>query len=197
MCKSLRIVAAVIVSMIIFASINLAGCSSDVSQSQSSSSGQQPSTSSGQQSIDQSMQQQPPDSSGQGQFPGASNMTEILNRAAEILGISSDDFITAFNNAMSEGGAFDSGQQGQPSPPSGQQEGQQPPAPPSGQQEGQQPPAPPSDQQQGQQPTPPQGQQMSQSQFMTEVYAKMAVELNISADDIAEAMVQAETELQE
>jgi hypothetical protein len=31
---------------------------------------------------------------------------------------------------------------------------------------------------------------------MTEVYAKMAAELNISADDIAEAIAQAETELQ-
>jgi len=107
------------------------------------------------------------------------------------LGIASDDFIAAFNNAMPEGGAFGSIQQGQPPvPPSGQQG--QPPALPSDQQG--QPPAPPYGQQ-GQPPAPSSGQQMSQSQFMTEVYERMAVELNISADDIAEAMTQAEEEL--
>jgi hypothetical protein len=97
-------------------------------------------------------------------------MTAILNRAAEILGISSDEFTTAFQNAMPEGGTSGSGQQGQP------------PTAPSGQQ--------------GQPPTAPSGQGMSQSQFMTEIYEKMAVELNISADDIAKAMEQAEEELQ-
>jgi hypothetical protein len=209
MFRNLKNIALSMALVVVLTSFSLAGCSSDISQNQSSSSGQQTSASTEEQSIDQPKQQQPPDSSGQNQFPGASNMAEILNRAAEILGVSSDDFIAAFNNAMPGDGVFDSGQQGQPSsPPFGQQEGQQPPAPPSGQQgqlpippsdqqEGQQPPAPPSDQQQGQQPKPPQDQQMSQSQFMTEVYAKMAAELNISADDIAEAIAQAEKELQD
>ena len=37
-------------------------------------------------------------------------------------------------------------------------------------------------------------QQMFQSEFMTEIYTKMAEELNISTNDIAETITQAETE---
>ena len=181
MFRNLRKLATGIAFVVILISISLAGCSTNSAQNPSSSSGQQSSsTTSEQQSVNQSTQQQQPGSPGQ-QPPGASNMTAILTRAAEILGISSDDFIAAFNNAMPEGGASGSGQQGQPpTAPSGQQG--QPPTPPSGEQ--------------GQPSTPPSGQQMSQSQSMTEIYEKMAVELNISADDIAKAMEQAEEELQ-
>ncbi len=176
MFKNLKRLAAVITFLVILTSISLAGCSSNMSQT--------PSSSSGQQSTNQPAQQQQSSSSGEkpagspGQPPqGASNMEAILNRAAEILGISADKFTAAFQNAMPQPG---SGQEGQPSqPPSGEQG--QPPEPPSGQQ--------------GQPSEPPSGQQMSQSQFMTETYAKMAVELNISADDIAKAMAQAEEEL--
>lgn len=177
--------------VVILTSISLAGCSSDVSQNPSSSSGQQPSASPEQKSINQSTQQQQPSSSDQQpsgspsqQPPAAPNMTTVLNRAAEILGVPADEFTAAFQNAMP---SPQSGREGQPSaPPSGQQG--QPPAPPSGQEQGQQPPAPPS------------GQQPSESgppQFMTDIYAKMAAELNISADDIAKAMTQAQKELQE
>lgn len=190
MSKSLRTIAIAVALVATLTGISLAGCSADLSQNSSSSSGQQSSGSSGQQSVNQSTQQpsssgqQPSGSSGQ-QPPDVSNMDAILNRAAEILGISSDDFIAAFNSAMPVGGPSGPGQQGQP-----------PAGPPSGQQ-GQQPPELPSDQQ-GQPPAPPSGQQPSQSgspQFMTAVYENMAAELNISADDIAEAMTQAENEL--
>lgn len=192
MSKNIRKLASGMALVLILTSISLAGCSTDSSQSPSSSSGQQSSTLSDQQPVNQSTQQQPnssgqqPSGSSGQQPPDASNMTVILSRAAEILGISSDDFIAAFNNAMPVDGPSGLGQQVQP-----------PAGPPSGQQ-GQQPPELPSDQQQGQPPAPPSGQQPSQSgspQFMTAVYEKMAVELNISADDIAEAMTQAENEL--
>jgi hypothetical protein len=191
MSKSLRTIAIAVALVATLTGISLAGCSADSSQNSSSLSGQQSSGSSGQQSVNQSTQQpsssgqQPSGSSGQ-QPPDVSNLDAILNRAAEILGISSDDFIAAFNNAMPAGGPSGSGQQGQP-----------PTEPPSDQQ-GQQPPELPSGQQQGEPPAPPSGQQPSQSeppQFMTEVYEKMAAELNIAADDIAEAMTQAENEL--
>jgi len=188
MFKNVKQLAAGITFVVILTTVSLAGCSSDVSQNQSSSSGQQSSTSSDEQSTNQSTQQQQPSSSGQQpsgspgqQQPGASNMTAILTRAAEILGISSDNFIAAFNNAMPVGGPSGSGQQGQP------------PTPPSGE-EGQMPISPSG--QEGQPAAPQSGQQTSQAQFMTEIYEKMAAELNISADDIAEAITQAEEELQ-
>jgi hypothetical protein len=171
MSKNIRKLASGMALVLILTSISLAGCSADSSQRSSSSSGQQSSTSSGQGSTNQATQQQPGSSSQQP--PGAANMNVILTRAAEILGISSDDFIAAFQNAMPQGG------------PSGQGQPGQPPMPPSGEQG--QPPAPPS----GQQPS-----QSSSPQFMTEVYEKMAAELNISADDIAQAIAQAEKELQ-
>lgn len=186
MFRNIKRLATGITFVVILTTISLAGCSPDMSQNQSSSSGKQSSTSSDQGSTNQPTQQQPsssgeqPSGSAGQQPPGASDMTAILNRAAEILGIASDDFIAAFNNAMPEGGAFGSIQQGQPSAPPSDQQGQ-PPALPSGQQE--------------QPPTLPSGQQMPQSQFMTEVYEKMAAELNIFADDIAEAITQAEEEL--
>jgi len=176
--KNLGKTAAAIAFVVILISICLAGCSTSSSQNPSSSSGQQSSSTTSEQQSDNQSARQQPGSPGQ-QPPGAS--TAILTRAAEILGISSDDFIAAFNNAMPEGGPFGSGQQGQSAtPPSGQQG--QPPATTSGQQ--------------GQPTTPPSGQQMSQSQSMTAIYEKMAEELNISADDIANAMEQAQEELQ-
>jgi len=111
-------------------------------------------------------------------------MTAVLTRAAEILGVAPDKFITAFENARPQGGPSDNGTQGQPpAPPSGQQQGEKPSAPPSGQQQGEQPPAPPS------------GQQQGNNQFMTEIATKMASELNISADKITAAISQAEQEL--
>ncbi len=178
---NLKKCAAVTIFVVVLIGASLAGCSTGSSQNTTSASGQESSsTATGQQSTSQSAPQQQPGSPGQ-QPPGASNMTEILARAAEILGISSEKLTTAFQNAMPQGGPSGSGQQGQPpAAPSGQQ--RQPPEPPSGQQ--------------GQLSEPPSGQQMTQSQLMADVYEKMAEELNISADDIASAMQQAEEELQ-
>lgn len=153
--------------------ISLAGCSTDVSQNTPSSSGQQSTSQPTQQQPSGSSGQQPTGTPGQRQPPDAANMTAVLNRAAEILGVSAEKFTAAFQKAM-------------PTAPSGQQQGQ-PPAPPSGQQ-GQPPQAPPSGGQQGQQP-PGGGAQL------TEAYAKMSAELNISADSIAKAMAQAQQEL--
>ena len=160
--------ATIIALVLILTNITLVSCSSDGSQNPPSSSEQQSSNLSGQQSTDQPKQQDQPSPTGQLQPPTAPNMTEVLNRAAEILDISPDEFIAAFQNAM-------------PSAPPGQQQGK-PPEHPEGQ-EGQPPPASRAD------------QQMFQSEMMTEVYEAMAVELNVSADDIAEAITQAETEL--
>ena len=108
--------AAGVTFVVILTTIGLAGCGSEISQNQSSSSGQESPASSVGQSVEQPTQQQPPGSPEQ-QPSGATDMTAILNRAAEILGIPSDDFIAAFNNAMPEGGAFGPGQQGQPFEP--------------------------------------------------------------------------------
>jgi len=182
--KNLKKSTLIIAFVVVLISISLTGCDSNSSQSTSSPTTQPSVDSSGQQSNNPSMQQQQPGHSGQSQSPNAPDMTAVLNRAAEILGISSDKFTTAFQNAM-------------PKPSTDQQE--QPPAPPTGT-----PPTGthPSDQQ-GQPPEPPtgapqSGQPKSQSenpQFMTDVYAKMAEELNISVDDISKAMTQAEEEL--
>jgi hypothetical protein len=178
---NLKKCAAITIFVVVLIGSCLAGCSTGSSQNTSSSSEQQSSpVTASQQSDNQSAQRQQSGSPGQ-QPPGASNMTEILSRAAEILGISSEKLTTAFQNAMPQGGPSGSGQQGQPPTAPSNQQGQ-PPTPPSGQQ--------------GQPSTPPSGQQMTQSQPMTDVYEKMAEELNISADDIASAMQQAEEELQ-
>ncbi len=167
MFKDTRELAAGIAFLLVLTTVSLAGCSSGVPQSTPSSSTQEPSVQLGKQSADQSTKQQQPGPSGQSRPPNTPDRTAVLNRAAEILGISSDEFIAAFQNAM-------------PSAPPGQQ-GQQPPERPSGQEGGR--------------PEPPSGQRMS-SEFMTEIYEKMSEELNITVDDIARAMAQAETEIE-
>jgi hypothetical protein len=186
MSKSVKIVAADMLLLIMLMGVILSGCgTTETYQNQSSSSGQQSSTPSGQSTGQAATQQpsssaqQPSGSPGQ-QPPGGIDNTEVLTRAAEILGVSSDDFITAFQNAMPQGMPSGSGQQGQPPTSQSGQQGESP-TPPSGQQ--------------GQPPTGI-GQGMSQSQFMTDIYEKMAEELNISADDIANAIQQATEELQ-
>lgn len=184
MSKSVKTVAAGMLLLIMLMGVILSGCGmTETYQNQSSSSGQQSSTSSGQQSTGQAATQQPNSSSQQPsgspgqQPPGGIDNTEVLTRAAEILGISSDDFITAFQNAMPQGMPSGAGQQGQPPTSQSDQQGE-PPTPTSGQQ------------------GPPTGQGMSQSQLMTDIYEKMAEELNISADDITNAIQQATEELQ-
>jgi hypothetical protein len=124
-----------------------------------------------------------------------SGRTAVLTRAAQILGITSDKFITAYQNATTAVmGNFNHGWTG--TPPSGMPFGGQfgqPPAPPSGS-----PPsgAPQFGQRGGQRP--PDGQFQPPTgvpQFITDIYNKMAIELGISAEVIASAMTQAENEL--
>ncbi len=175
--KSLAKAAGIVCAIAILAG-SLSACGATDTQTQSSTPTQQTvstptqqtNTQTGGQSAGQSSQQP-----GTGQRPaGGQDMTKVLTRAAEILGVSSDKFITAFNNAR-------------PQPPSGA--GQQ--EPPSGQQ-GEKPSEPPS----GQQGQPPSGQQgQSGKGFMTETYTKMAEELGVSADKIEAAMNQAMQEL--
>jgi hypothetical protein len=162
---------------------SLSGCGAAETQTQSttptqqtvSTPSQQTTTQTGSQSADQSSQpaagQQPPS--------GGQDMTKILTRAAEILGVDSEKFTTAFENARPQGGPSDNGTRGQP--PSGQSG--EPPAAPTGQQ-GEKPSAPPSGQQ---------GQDGKGS--MTEMYTSMAEELGVSADKIEAAMSQAMQEL--
>ncbi len=169
---------------------SLSGCGAAETQTQSTTPvqqsettpAQQTTTTTGSQTTGQSTQQ--PAATGQQQPSKSPDMTAVLTRAAEILGVSSDKFIAAFESARPQGGPSDNGTQGQPpAPPSGQQQGE-PPAAPTGQQ--------------GEQPTtPPSGQQQRQpgNEFMTEIYTKMATELNISADKIEAAITQAQQEL--
>ncbi len=173
----------VIVVLAIIATVIMAGCGSNSSQSTPSSSEQsvqqstqQTTQQSTQQSGTQSGQQQPPS----GQAPDNSKMDAVNTRAAAILGVSADSFKKAFQNAMPQGGGSGSGQQGQPPAPTpgdnttGHQgqlpSGQQPPAAPSG--------------------------SSGQGPDMTDIYTKMATELNVTADAIAKAMAQAQQELQ-
>ena len=170
--KSLAKVAGIVCAIAILAG-SLSACGAADTQTQSSTPTQQtvstPTQQTGTQTGGQSTwqaSQQP----GTGQRPaGGQDMTKVLARAAEILGVSSDKLTTAFNNAR-------------PQPPSGQQ-GEKPSEPPSGQQ-GEKPSEPPAGQQ---------GQ--SGKGFMTDTYTKMAEELGISADKIEAAMNQAMQEL--
>jgi hypothetical protein len=167
-----KIAVATIAGMLIITSICLIGCGSDASSASSSS----------KQSSTPAAQQQPTSS---GQQPPArgndQNMKNMLAKAAEILGISTDKLTSAFEAAQASMG-----------PTGGQQppQGGQPPTgqPPSGQQSqtGQQPTS-------GQQPTgqPPQG-----GPNMQALYDKMAETLGISADKIASAFEQAAKALQ-
>ena len=117
MSKPPRKSAAGIAFAVLLAGIILAGCSSEVSPSSSSSSEQQMPSSSG---------QQPSSSTGQqpsGQQPRGvndQNMKDMLAKAAAILGISVDKLTSAFEQAQSSLKPA-SGQQ----PP--QQDGQKPP----------------------------------------------------------------------
>jgi hypothetical protein len=98
-------------------------------------------------------------------------MTAVLNKAADILGISESTFTSAFNDAQKS--VFGSQQPSGGSTPSGQ-----PPQHPSG-----------SENWSGQGRN---GGQQGASAMMTKVYAQMATTLNISADQISAAMQQAQ-----
>ncbi len=162
---------------------SLSGCGAAETQTQSTTPtqqsvttpSQQTTTQTGSQSADQSSQP----AAGQQAPSGGQDMTKILTRAAEILGVDSEKFTAAFENARPQGGPSDNGTRGQPSsPPSGQSG--EPPAAPTGQQ-GEEPPS---------------GQQGQDGKgFMTEIYTSMAEELGVSADKIEAAMSQAMQEL--
>jgi len=102
---------------------SLAGCGTAATQDQSASPAQQ----SGTTTVPQTTTQSGSEMSGQPTQPppGMPDMTAVLTRAAEMLGVAPDKFITAFENARPQGGPPGDGQQGQPpAPPSGQQPGQ-------------------------------------------------------------------------
>jgi hypothetical protein len=185
MAKPVKLLALIFIVTIVLAGLGLSGCS-QADNSASSPSVQQPSSSStpssstsGQTAAPAGQQGNP--SSGQrgSRGPGGQNMTQVLNKAADILGISEATFTSAYNDARtSVFGSRPSGTRGQPPQrPSGSENwsGQRS-QPPSGGGSGQ----------------PPQGV----SSMMTQVYAKMATALNISADKISAAMQQAMMELQ-
>ena len=113
--------------------------------------------------------------------PGGPDMSKMMGRAAEILGITEAKFTSAFQQAQES--VFGNMPGGTP--------GILPPAPPSGTS--------------GQQPQPPsgitglpapQGGQGPGSESVQKVYNKMAEILSISADRIASAIEQARQELQ-
>lgn len=171
----------------------LAGCSTAAIPDQSSSPTQQSGSAEVQQTTTQATgqpaSQQPSSATGPQQPPKGLDMTAVLTRAAEILGVTPAKLITAFENARSQGQqgqppSGTGGQQGQPPSGTGGQRGQ----PPSGSNmQGGQPPAPPSDNR-----TPLSGPPM---QDMTAIYTRIATELGLSATDVANAMEQAQKEL--
>lgn len=166
----------------------LAGCSSTSSTSTSTEQATTPSTQQSTTSETQSTQSTSTQASGQtpnkSQQPGNADMTKVLSRAAEILGVSADKFKTAFESAMPQG------QQGQ-SPSGSNGQGGQPPSPPSLPTDNKTPMSGPpglaSDNRT--QMSPP-------GQDMTTIYSKIATELGLSATDVANAMTQAQKELQ-
>ncbi len=126
--------------------------------------------------------------------PGGKNMSKVLTRAAAILGVSSDTFISAFEQAQkSVFGERPSGDSYQtPQHPSGSagQSGQPPQHPSGSAGQSEPPPQPPSVS--GQQGQPPSGGGFQgQSDMMQKVYSKMADILNVSVDKISTAMEQA------
>ena len=175
MLKKVPALVIVIAVVLIIAAVLVAGCSSGSSKSTTTSSGQatQPTT---QQSTQQSSGQQTGQQQPSGQAPDNSKMDAVMTRAAAILGVSTDSFKKAFENAMGK-----SGNVGQPPSPPGENmtAGGPPSQPSSGQQLS----------------TPPSGSS-AQGPDMTAAYTKMATELNLTADAIQKAMTQAQQELQ-
>ena len=134
MAKSLKVLPIIFIIMVILAGLGLSGCSSGTGAQTSTPAVQQPSSSSTPSSSTPSSST--PSSSGNGQAntpsgqrgsrgSGGSNMTAVLNKAADILGISESTFTSAFNDAQKS--VFGSQQPSGGSTPSGQ-----PPQHPSG-----------------------------------------------------------------
>jgi hypothetical protein len=186
MAKSLKLLSFIFIVTVIVAGLGLSGCS-QAGNSASSPSVQQPSSSStppsstGGQSATPATQQQGNTSSGQrgSRGQGGQNMSAVLNKAADILGISETTFTSAFNAAQTS--VFGSRPSGTSS---------QPPQRPSGSENWSGQGSRPTSGGSGGQPS------QGQSSMMTKVYAQMATTLNISADQISAAMQQAMTQLQ-
>lgn len=159
--------------------ILLAGCSSGSSTTTAAPAAQQQSGQQGQQ-VQQTQQ------NGQGQPPagqGPADMTQIIAKAAAILGVSESDLSAAWEDAMQELGP---GVPGGGTPPSG--------GPPSGQPpEGERPEGGHS----GQQPPQGEGGQAPPGPFdmMAGVYAGVAEALNLTTEAVQSAFEQARSEL--
>ena len=124
--------------------------------------------------------------------PGGPDMSKMMSRAAEILGITEAQLTSAFQQAQeSVFGKMPGGMPGR-QPPS-DSSGQRPPHLYTDNSSGQRPPQLPSGTS-GQQP--PQWGQGPNSGSTQKLYSKMAEILSISADKIASAMDQARQELQ-
>ncbi len=173
--KNSAIVFTIVISLVLFS-----GCGVTNTTPATTSAAEQAAAESSGQAVDNPPSQQPgmPDHKYQ---PDNANIQAVLERAAEILNISSEEFIAAFQSAM-------------PTPPRGEQTGELP-APPAGQNGTQSPPQ--QGEQGGESLVHPEGQVPvagGSPGIPLEIYSRMAEELGISADDIAEAMEQAQKE---
>lgn len=175
-------------SMIVLILALWLGCSStsgssisEINQPASSSTQNIP-TSTGQQTANPSENQQQCD---RPMGEDNSQMNQVAARAAEILGMSEDVFLNAFQTAMSNNMPESHGGEGQ-QPPQGEPPGSMG-----------KPSQEPLEQPGGEPPEMQPGQQVGQGPAfeMEEIYEEMAGILGISADDIADAFEQAQQEL--
>lgn len=178
---------------VLVAGLALAGCSTSgtgqpAGQGQTSPPASTGTTTTGPSNSSSGQASQPSSGTGAPQgFAIPPDMSKMLSRAAQILGISESQFSSAFQQASES--VF-----GKMQIPPSSGAGQKPPAPPVGGTD-QQPPVPPTGSTGQQPPTPPSGMQGPGDENMLKVYSKMAELLSISADKISSAMDQARQEL--
>lgn len=195
MAEKLKYLQVFLAFMVILIGLVMAGCSAGstaqpASQEQTVSTPATPSSGTGAPASSTGTQSNngAPNGSRSGR-PGGQDMSQVMSRAAGILGITEAQFTSAFQQAQtSVFGAMPGGTPGQ-QPPS-DSSGQRPQHAYADNASGQRPPSGTSGQQ------PPQGGWGSNSGSMLKIYSKMADILNISADKISSAMDQARQELQ-
>lgn len=175
-------------SMIVLIMALWVGCSNTTDDSTSGSN--QPSSSTTQNKPSSTSQQtaNPSEGQQQGNRPmGGDNsqMNQLAVRAAEILGVSEDEFVAAFQTAMSNHMSEGPGGEGQQPPQGEPPESIGEPLHESPEQSGGEPPEMQLGKQGGQGP----------AFDMEEIYEEMSEILGISADDIADAFEQAQQEL--
>ncbi len=115
MAKPVKLLSFIFIVTVILAGLGLSGCSQADNSASSPSVQQPPSSTSGQPAAPAGQQGNP--SSGQrgSRGPGGQNMSAVLNKAADILGISETTFTSAYNDAQtSVFGSRPSGTSGQP-----------------------------------------------------------------------------------